>query len=105
MITTRKKSARSARLYPGGSLLLTVGKKQFGYHLDALEHQLGRDARCYRLRKFAADVKPGETDHYDVVLTPGWNEGCQCECKGYLRHRHCKHIESLLALHAAGKLA
>ena len=31
-------------------------------------------------------------------------EHSTCECKGYLRWSHCKHIESLLALEQAGKL-
>ena len=28
-----------------------------------------------------------------------------CECKGFLRWGHCRHVESLLALQAAGRLS
>lgn len=27
-----------------------------------------------------------------------------CECRGFASHSHCKHVEALLALEAAGKL-
>jgi hypothetical protein len=27
-----------------------------------------------------------------------------CDCRGFEAHRHCKHVESLLALQAEGKL-
>jgi hypothetical protein len=27
-----------------------------------------------------------------------------CECKGFLHHAHCKHVEGLAALIAAGRL-
>jgi hypothetical protein len=66
-------------------------------------HELGDAYRCVRLTKFAATRKEGEPDHYDVVLNPGgaFSAG---ECLGFLRHGHCKHTDSLLAVHAAGKL-
>jgi hypothetical protein len=37
-----------------------------------------------------------------LVLLEG--ENGTCECKGFLRHNHCKHLDSLRALRTAGKL-
>src|SRR5437763_12647502 len=91
----RVKPSRTCRLHgDGGTMLLslTVGAKSDDYFLTAHEAP-----GTYRLRKPLPD---GST--YDVDLTAG-----SCECLGALRwgHRHpCKHISSLLALRAAGKL-
>ncbi|HYT91337.1 MAG TPA: SWIM zinc finger family protein [Gemmataceae bacterium] len=35
----------------------------------------------------------------------GEPEDCSCECLGYLRHGHCRHVLGLLALDRHGKLA
>jgi hypothetical protein len=40
----------------------------------------------------------GDQAHYDLRLT---DHGLECECKGYLRHGHCKHCETI---QAAGKV-
>jgi hypothetical protein len=80
------------------ALCLTVGKDRFGYYITALETSWGL---AFRLVKFAHQVEEGEPDHYDVNLDGARST---CECRGYLRHRHCKHIESLLALQAEGRL-
>jgi hypothetical protein len=34
----------------------------------------------------------------------GAPEECTCECKGFLRHGHCRHVLGLLALAREGKL-
>jgi hypothetical protein len=34
----------------------------------------------------------------------GEPEDCSCECLGYLRHGHCRHVLGLLALARHGKL-
>jgi hypothetical protein len=40
---------------------------------------------------------------YDVHLAQQGTPG-SCECKGFLRHHHCKHIDALQALAASGRL-
>jgi hypothetical protein len=60
---------------------------------------------AFRLEKFPEDVKPGEPTHYDATVDPAHPSGCTCECKGFLRWKHCKHVESLSALLAAGRLS
>jgi hypothetical protein len=79
--------------------------------------QEGQQEPCsvvYACTVFGADFGLG------VYLTKeegeGTDESCQsytvnldgltstCECKGYLRHRHCKHVEGLLVLQGRGKL-
>ena len=47
---------------------------------------------AFRFRKLT-----GDEGVYDVRVT---EHGPECECKGYLRHGHCKHCETLQA--AAG---
>ena len=47
----------------------------------------------YRVQR--TDPAAKETSSYDVRLTP---EGhVECECKGFLRWRHCKHVRTLVA--------
>jgi hypothetical protein len=41
----------------------------------------------------------GDQARYDVHFDPAGRPSC--ECKGYLRHRHCKHCETITA---AGKV-
>ena len=36
----------------------------------------------------------GPEQQYDVHLT---KHGPECECKGFLRHQHCKHVKTLQA--------
>lgn len=45
---------------------------------------------------------PGGTV-YHVALDPTANKH-SCKCKGFLRWNHCKHVEGLLAMAAAGRL-
>lgn len=55
---------------------------------------------AYRLHKLThSDEEP---TCYDVLLR---GEGApSCDCRGHLAHSHCKHMEALEALLAAGKL-
>jgi hypothetical protein len=43
----------------------------------------------------------GEHLRYDVLLHGRLSS---CECRGFLRHGHCKHVDGLQALRKAGKL-
>jgi hypothetical protein len=47
------------------------------------------------------DYAVGEEHCYHVNLD---GEHGTCECKGFLRWNHCRHVESLRALAAAGKV-
>jgi hypothetical protein len=39
-----------------------------------------------------------------AVNLGGEGEPATCECKGFLAHGHCRHLEGLAALRAAGRL-
>lgn len=66
------------------------------YHLQELPTDLA--GRAFRCEKHGHE----EESSYDV-LVDGRNS--ICECKGFNRWGHCKHVEALTALVAAGKLA
>jgi hypothetical protein len=80
-------------------LWLTEDQKTRAYILTPLPSEIG--GQGYRLGK--ADNGDGHSEEYDVLLDHkhGFHS---CECKGFLRWHHCKHIDSLLALTKAGKL-
>lgn len=82
------------------TLTETTGTKVKGasYYLTLIPSDFGTG---YRLEKFAIDGG----DVYEVNLSA---DGNTCCCLGHLRHGHktvCKHIASLTALTAAGKLS
>jgi hypothetical protein len=79
---------------------LTEGNSIRAYILTPLATELGGVG--FRLGK--ADNRDGHSEEYDCLidLEHGFH---QCDCLGFLRHSHCKHTESLLALVKAGKLA
>jgi hypothetical protein len=87
----RVKPARSCKLYDGSPALLVITQGN-----DTAEYFLSRHeaADCYRFRKPLPDGTA-----YDVDLGAG-----TCECMGFLRWGHCKHLESLTALKGAGRL-
>jgi hypothetical protein len=100
---TRKtaKQERKATIQTIGSvkvLWLTTDRLITAYKLSALDHGFGLAA--FRLAK--ADCGDGNPEVYDVLLDGARST---CECLGFLKHHHCKHLESLLSLIAAGKLA
>jgi hypothetical protein len=99
---TRKPITRMCRL-DGALLYLTVGKKSYIYQLEPLDTDFGLG---FRLRKQESEYAGGpevETEVYDVNLDLADRQHI-CSCPGALYHHHCKHIDSLLALHVAGKL-
>lgn len=78
-----------------GLLKIVMGKEAAVYWYREIPADFG--GRAFELRKFQAE----EAYH---VLLPG--NGCHgsCECKGHIRHGHCKHAEGLAALEQAGQL-
>ena len=97
---SRKPQPHMARLHqlPSGLVLgLTTGKDTTFYGLTPLDHGFGQAA--FRLSKAERGGVPGEV--YDVLLDGARSS---CDCQGFLRWHHCKHVEGLESLVAAGKL-
>ena len=67
------------------------------YWVELLPSQFGT---ALRFRK-ALDRADDDPENYDVLLT-GENYGC--ECKGFLRHGHCKHGLAAREIVASGAL-
>ncbi len=73
---------------------------QFAFVL--LVRKGNRDPTCYHVRRIWEHAAiPGPVwrmtkdsgEHYDVALT---EHGPTCECKGWLRWGHCRHIRGLM---------
>jgi hypothetical protein len=80
--------------------------EHFGYYVTAMPADFGV---AYRLEKFAGQVEEGEPSEYcvnlDVANPERGNHLCPCLGQQRWGHRRpCKHIRSLLKLHAEGKL-
>jgi hypothetical protein len=94
----RAKPHRSIRLcvrpheQGSGVVRIAVGKEQADYFLTELAADFGRG---FLLEKIGAE----ETYHVNLN-----GERSSYECKGFLRHGHCKHRDGLAALTAAGRL-
>jgi hypothetical protein len=102
----RVKPARSIRLLAlldtgAGILQVTEGKKADRYFFSPLDGDWGS---CYTVEKWA-DATPetpaGIVKRYEVCLH---GEESVCCCTGFEMHGHCRHVEGLSALAAAGKL-
>ena len=96
---TTKQQPRIAKLMQLGNvqvLALTCGKETTFYQLETLLADAGKGFRLVK-----ADCGNGPEETYDVHLD---GQRSTCECKGFLRWNHCKHVESLTALSAAGKV-
>lgn len=74
------------------------------YWLDRVACQLpGRSA--FRLRKmFGFPGTDHEADEYYITMADMPSDGDTCECRGYLRHSHCKHLDVLRDLRARGEI-
>jgi hypothetical protein len=95
----RRPQTRTAKLMQLGNvevLALTTGKETVFYRLESLLADAGRGFRLVK-----ADRGNGPEETYDVLLDGQFST---CECKGFLRWNHCKHVESLSALCEVGKL-
>jgi hypothetical protein len=56
---------------------------------------------AFRLEKYEHQRRGEDDAAYNVLLD---GERSTCECRGFLRWGHCRHVEALTALRAAGKL-
>jgi hypothetical protein len=75
-----------------GVVRITVGSKEADYFLTPLATDFGRG---FLLEKI------GHEESYHVNLN---GPQSTCECKGFLKHGHCKHRDGLAALVAAGRV-
>jgi hypothetical protein len=97
----RPKPQRSIRLCikPEGTapgiVNIRVGDERADYFLTAVPADFGRG---FLVEKVGIDR---DTARYHVNIDDGKRS---CECKGYLRHHHCKHSDGVAALIAAGRL-
>jgi hypothetical protein len=88
----------AARLACGAGLLRLreAGAEAAHYFVSTLPADYGRG---FQVEKLGPDGRVVETYHVNL-------NGRQslCECKGWLRWQHCKHLEALTALIDHGKL-
>jgi hypothetical protein len=89
-----------SRFFVAGRLTVTQGantKDIATYRV--VEFPTSIPGRAFRLVKVAGG-SDREADHYDVLIDPHGHD--ICECRGFLRHGHCKHVDSIRALLAVG---
>jgi hypothetical protein len=77
-----------------GIVRITVGKAQ-DYFLTLIPADFGRGFAVEKIGLHCNEPP------YHVNIDAGKKT---CECKGFLRHGHCKHADGLAALIAAGRL-
>lgn len=76
-----------------GILTTTVGRVVTVYRLREIK-TVQSPARAFALHKLSGGTDQ-EAAGYDVLIEPA---GCRCECRGYLRHGHCTHIDAVSEL-------
>lgn len=81
-----------------GLLRITEGSKETTYSFGRFAADFGE---AYRVAKLV-DHNPAEIDEVYCVCLAG--DESTCECKGFSRWGHCKHVEGLSALAQAGAL-
>ena len=79
-----------------GVVRITVGKATVDYFLSPVAADFGRG---FLLEKVLPEE--GEPEAYHLNLDA---ERSTCECRGHLRHGHCKHVDGLAALITQGKI-
>ena len=93
----RVKPARSCRLrvLDGGARMLSIvmgsppRQSETHYHLTEMACDWGRG---FEVRKFST----GGSTVYHVHIDPSL--GDSCDCRGFIRHGHCKHRDCLAEL-------
>jgi hypothetical protein len=77
-----------------GVVQITVGKDIADYFLSTVPADFGTG---FKLEKIGGS----ETYHVNLAADPKEHS---CECKGFGRWAHCKHVDGLAALQRAGRL-
>jgi hypothetical protein len=85
-----------------GAIRLTVGQESATYLCRFIPCQLGEGILGLELEKLAEDLG-GIEETYHVALDP-LQSMHQCECKGFLRHNRCKHVDGVAKLVELGRL-
>ena len=83
---------------------VTVGRRgSTGYGIEELPigHEFG--GRAFTLTKTSVGTDH-EAEQYSCLISHRGPDADTCECKGYYRFYHCKHLDSLRALLANGWL-
>ncbi len=78
-----------------GVMRITVGEERADYFLTALPADFGHGFQVEKIGLHENEPP------YHVNIDA---DRKTCECKGFLRHGHCKHSDGLAALIAAGRL-
>jgi hypothetical protein len=96
----RVKPARSIRWvmepseqHPFGVLKIRVGAEVDVYFFRRLPCTF-EGCEAFEVQKLAQE---GACTAYHILLD-GQSDKHSCECEGFLRHGHCKHVEGLLVL-------
>src|SRR5688500_2883114 len=78
-----------------GALRIVAEGNADVYFLQRNVCDFGTPFRVEKWRPAKLDDPAGCEDPYDVCVA---GEDSTCECKGFLRHGHCRHVEALTAL-------
>ncbi len=81
-----------------GMAEVTVARSVTVYSVAELECDL--DGRAFRFSKLTAGTDPA-AESYEVFVCRNGQDAL-CGCRGFLRHGHCKHIDTAAALLANG---
>ncbi len=86
-------AVRPSEVNPFFVVRVTEGKKLDHYAVTPIPSDWGT---AYAVEKLGAEQEP-----YHVNLA---GADSVCDCKGFTRHGHCRHVEGLAALTKAGRL-
>jgi hypothetical protein len=91
---TIRRALPPSEVNPFAVVIIATGEAEDVYHVRAIPSDFGA---AFEVEKVSAlDART-----YSVNLQ---GNGGTCECMGFLRWGHCRHVEGLHALRAAGKL-
>jgi hypothetical protein len=110
MNATATAPARQRKPRPKPARFVRLAVRPEGTAPGVVSIRVGKEAADYFLTPVAADFGRGflvekiglHADGKYAVNLDG--DKRTCECKGFLRHGHCKHSDGLAALVAAGRL-
>lgn len=74
--------------------LTTDRKRQRVYAVREFSADEGFGGRAFQLRKLTTGTD-SEAEGYDVLISHKGPEHDACECKGFLRHGHCSHLDGI----------
>src|SRR5262245_58718862 len=74
--------------------------ENFGYYVTQIDSQIGGVGLHFE--KFGVEQEEGEPSSYDVHIDTE-HQFHACECKGFYRWQHCKHIDAGVRLVNTGR--